>query len=67
MQSAWVRQSVLLNFAVLLSASCLLPGQSSPDSSVQQHMARAEQALRTGDMAVAEREYHEMLGARSPE
>ena len=61
MQSAWVRQSVLLNFAVLLSASCLLPGQSSPDSSVQQHMARAEQALRTGDMAVAEREYHEML------
>lgn len=61
MRSARVRRSVLLSFAVLLSSSSLLPGQSSPDSSLQQHMTRAEQALRTGDMALAEREYHEML------
>lgn len=61
MQSARVRRSVLLGFGMLLSASCLLPGQSSPDSSLQQHMARAEQSLRAGDMAGAEREYREIL------
>ena len=61
MRSARMRRRVLLSFAVFLSASCLLPGQSSPDSSLQQYMTRAEQALRTGDMAVAEREYREML------
>jgi Flp pilus assembly protein TadD len=51
----------VLSLAPLLSASCLLLGQSSSDNSLQQHMAKAEQSLRAGDMAGAEREYHEIL------
>jgi predicted Zn-dependent protease len=61
MRSRWVRRSVLLGFTVLLSASCSLSGQSSSDNSLQQHMAKAEQSLRAGDMAGAEREYHQIL------
>jgi tetratricopeptide (TPR) repeat protein len=38
-----------------------LPGQDAKGGLLEQHIAKAAQALRTGDMAGAEREYREIL------
>jgi tetratricopeptide (TPR) repeat protein len=56
-----MRRSTLLGFTAFLGASCFLLGQSAPPDPLQQHMAMAEQSLRAGDLAGAEREYREIL------
>ena len=61
MRTRWARRNLVVSLAVVLVASCILPGQTSPANSLQQHIGKAEKALRSGDMAGAEREYNEIL------
>lgn len=62
MRIAAVRQIVTAAFLASLTAPCLLWAQTpSPDSRMPEHRARAEQDLKSHDLAGAEREYREML------
>jgi len=47
--------------SAFLAMLCMLHGQSNSANLLQQHTGKAEQALRAGDLAAAEREYREIL------
>jgi predicted Zn-dependent protease len=53
----------VIAFLILWTACCLLAAQSSPPDSLAQDMEKAAQALRSNDMAGAEREYRAILAA----
>jgi len=61
MRSRCARRGTLLSLAMLLTASCIVYGQGNSADMVQQHIKKAEQALRASDLKVAEREYNEIL------
>jgi predicted Zn-dependent protease len=61
MRTRWVRRNLAIGLTALLTASCQLPAQSAAANLLQQHMEKAEQALRASDLAGAEREYREIL------
>lgn len=53
----------VIAFLILWMACCLLAAQSTASDSLAQHMEKAAQALRSNDMAGAEREYRAILAA----
>ena len=61
MRASWFGRVVAVCVIAFFTASVALPGQDAKGSLLGQHIAKAEQALRAGDMAGAEREYREML------
>jgi predicted Zn-dependent protease len=63
MSSRWTRGSRVISAIALLMIPCILPGQAPPAHAIelQQHISKAEQALRLSDKSAAEREYNEIL------
>jgi tetratricopeptide (TPR) repeat protein len=61
MRTAAARQIVTTVFLVTLSAPYLLRAQTPAPDSMQQHREKAEQDLKSHDLAGAEHEYREML------
>ncbi len=63
MPSRWTRSSHAIIAIALLMIPCILPGQapSANAKQLQQHIAKAEQALRISDKSAAEHEYNEIL------
>ncbi len=61
MQGTLLCRSLVVSVSALLTASCMLLGQSAPLDQVQQHTMSAERALRSGDLAGAEREYRALV------
>lgn len=61
MRASLAHRSLVVSVAALLAASSILLGQSAPVNLLQQHTAKAEQALRSGDLAGAEHEYRAIV------
>jgi len=61
MRARLAHRSLVESVVALLAASSILLGQSAPVDLLQQHTAKAEQALRSGDLAGAEHEYRAIL------